>query len=135
MTTKTALGVPADPKWRHVIAAAVLAAVRASSAPPASENPGGGRWGEGELGRMGDLSLLLDRALDDVASLPGVSRLNVEVESGPESVLVTVAGEGEGIERPLPDSAAAFLDPLTESIFEWSQTAVACSFRVALGPF
>jgi hypothetical protein len=83
---------------------------------------------------MGDLSLLLDRALDDIASRAGVSRLSVEVESVPESVLVTVVGEGEDIERLPGDSSAPFLDPLTGSMFEWSQTAVACSFRVAVGP-
>jgi hypothetical protein len=83
---------------------------------------------------MGDLSLLLDRALDDIASLAGVSKLSVEVASVPESVLVTVVGEGEDIERPPSDSSAPFLDPLTGSTFEWSQTAVACSFRVVVGP-
>jgi hypothetical protein len=83
---------------------------------------------------MGDLSLLLDRALDDVASRAGVSRLSVVVEPDPESILVTVVGEGDDIEGLPDDSTAPFLDPLTGSTFEWSQTAVACSFRVAGGP-
>lgn len=83
---------------------------------------------------MGDLSLLLDRALDDVAGRAGVSRLSVVVEPDPESILVTVVGEGDDIEGLPDDSTAPFLDPLTGSTFEWSQTAVACSFRVAGGP-
>lgn len=134
LTTKTALDVPVDPKWRHVIAATVLAAVRASSVTPAGDNPDGGRWGQGELGRMGDLSLLLDRAVEDVGNLPGVSSLSVEVESGPESVLVSVVGGGEDIEPPPSSSSSPLTDPLTGSMFEWSQTAVVCSFRVAVGP-
>jgi hypothetical protein len=82
---------------------------------------------------MGDLSLLLDRALDDIDGLAGVSRLRVEVESSSESVLVTVVGEGEDIEPPPWDPSAPFPDPLTGSTFEWSQTAVSCFFRVAVG--
>ena len=85
------------------------------------------------MGRMGDLSLLLDRALDDIDSLAGVSGLRVEVELSAESVLVTVVGEGEDIEPPPWNRSAPFLDPLTGSTFEWSQTAVSCSFRVAVG--
>ncbi|HKY47199.1 MAG TPA: hypothetical protein VJQ79_04355 [Acidimicrobiia bacterium] len=134
MTTKTALDVPLDPRWRHVIAATVLAAVRAYSAPPSGENPGSGGWGQGELGRMGDLSLLLDRAVDDIANLPGVTSLGVEVESGPQSVVVSVVGGGEDIERPHSDSSAPLTDPLTGSMFEWSQTEVVCSLKVAIGP-
>jgi hypothetical protein len=83
---------------------------------------------------MGDLSLLLDRALDDIASLPGVSSLSVELESGPESVLVSVVGQGDDVERPLSRGSAPLADPLTGSSFEWSQSAVGCSFRVAVGP-
>jgi hypothetical protein len=83
---------------------------------------------------MGDLSLLLDRALDGIDSLGGVSRLAIEVETGPESVLVTVVGEGADIEPPPWDSSAPFVDPLTGSTFEWSQTAVICSIRIAAGP-
>ena len=134
MTTKTELDVPADPHWRHVIAATVLTAVRVSGEPSASDDVGLRHWGQGELGRMGDLSLLLDRALDDIDSLAGVSRLTVEVESGNGSVSVTVRGEGEDIEVPPWDSGVPFVDPLTGSIFEWNQTAVKCSFRVAAGP-
>ena len=81
---------------------------------------------------MGDLSLLLDQALDDIAGLPGVSTLSVGVEAGPESVLVTVVGEGEDIEPPPSDISTPFTHPLTGSILEWSETAVACSFRVAV---
>ncbi|MGZ8786325.1 MAG: hypothetical protein ACXW1Y_12290 [Acidimicrobiia bacterium] len=139
MTTKTALDVPADPKWRHVVAATVLAAVRASGAAAGKDDsgnkdPGQSDWGQGELGRMGDLSLLLDRALDDIDSLAGVSRLTVEVESGEGSALVSVIGEGEDLEHPAWDSGAPFVDPLTGSIFEWNQTAVKCSFRIAVDP-
>lgn len=83
---------------------------------------------------MGDLSLLLDRAVDDIANLPGVSSLSVEVESGPGSVLVSVVGGGEDIEQPPSDGAALLTDPLTGSMFEWSRTEVVCSFRVAVGP-
>ncbi len=134
MTTKTALDVPADPTWRHVIAATVIAAVRASGEPLASEVPARSEWGQGELGRMGDLSLLLHRALDDIDSLAGVSRLTVEVESGDGSAAVTVIGEGEDLERPPWDSDEPFVDPLTGSVLEWNQTAVKCSFRIAVGP-
>ncbi len=83
---------------------------------------------------MGDLSLLLDRAVDDIANLPGVSSLSVEVESGPGSVLVSVVGGGEDIERLSAEGSAPLTDPLTGSMFEWSQTEVVCSFRVAIGP-
>lgn len=134
VTTKTALDVPADPRWRHVIAATVLAAVRASSAGPASDDSGKGGWGQGELGTMGDVSLLLERALDDIANLPGVSSVRVDVESGPESVLVTVVGQGDDLERPPFHVSDPSADPLIGSIFEWSQTDIGCSFRVALVP-
>lgn len=117
-----------------MIAATVLAAVRTSSAPPSGENPGSGGWGQGELGRMGDLSLLLDRAVDDIANLPGVTSLGVKVESGPQSVVVSVVGGGENIEQPHSDSSAPVTDLLTGSMFEWSRTEVVCSFKVALGP-
>jgi len=83
---------------------------------------------------MGDLSILLYRALDDIESLAGVSRLTVELESSEGSVLVSVIGEGEDLEHPAWDSAAPFVDPLTGSIFEWNQTAVKCSFRMAVEP-
>ncbi|HUP15268.1 MAG TPA: hypothetical protein VM848_04375 [Acidimicrobiia bacterium] len=144
MTTKTAIDVPADSKWRHVIAAAVLAAVRASgaaagnadsgNADSGNKDPGQSQWGQGELGRLGDLSLLLDRALDDIDSLAGVSSLTVEVESGEGSALVSVIGEGEDLEHPAWASAEPFVDPLTGSTFEWNQTAVKCSFRIAVEP-
>ena len=135
--------MPADPKWRHVIAATVLATVRASG-PAAGKQESGNEdpnkdpvqspWEQGELGRLGDLSLLLDRALDNIDSMAGVSRLTVEVDSGEGSALVSVIGEGEDLERPAWDSAAPFVDPLTGSIFEWNQTAVKCSFRIAVEP-
>ena len=86
------------------------------------------------MGRLGDLSLLLDRALDGIDTLAGVSRLTVTVESGEGSALVSVMGEGEDLEQPAWDSAAPFVDPLTGSIFEWNQTAVNCSFRIAVEP-
>jgi len=82
---------------------------------------------------MGDLSLLLDRALDDIDSLAGVSRLTVEVDAGGDSAIVTIVGEGEDIEQPAWDGGA-FQDPLTGSLFEWNQTAVKCTFRIALRP-
>jgi hypothetical protein len=134
LTTKTALDVPADPKWRHVIVATVLAAVRAPGEPLARAVPARSEWSQGELGRMGDLSLLLHRALDDIDSLAGVSRLTVEVESGDGSASVSVIGEGEDLERPPWDSEAPFVDPLTGSVLEWNQTAVKCSFRIAVRP-
>ena len=80
------------------------------------------------MGRMGDLSLLLDRALDDIASLPGVSSMSVELEAGPDSVLVTVVGQGDDVERPPSHGSSLFADPLTGSIFKWSQTDVSRSF-------
>jgi hypothetical protein len=116
--TKTALVVPADPRFRHVIAATVLTAVRAFQ----------------DLGQMGDLSLLLDRALDQIDRLAGVTRLVVEVD--PTSASVTVIGEGEEIERPAWASQspeASFLDPITGSSFEWNPTAIRCSLRIAGG--
>jgi hypothetical protein len=134
LKTKTAVDVPADPKWRHVISATVLAAVRTDGELPATSDPMRSGWGRGELGRMGDLSLLLDRALDDIGSLAGVTRLSVEVESDHLSALVTVVGEGEEIERPEWDGGTSFRDPLTGSSFEWNQTAIKCSFRVAVDP-
>ena len=120
--TKTALEVPADPRFRHVIAATVLTAVQAFRAE------------RSELGQMGDLSLLLDRALDQIDSLAGVTRLVVEVD--PASASVTVVGEGEEIERPPWTSQSleeSFLDPLTGSSFEWNPTAIKCSLRIAGG--
>ena len=126
VATKTALEVPADPVWRHVIAATLLAAVRAAQPQgPPGEGPK-------ELSEMGDLSLLLDRALDDIDGLAGVTTLLVEVEYDSDSALVTVAGSGDeieglAIETPHP---AALADLLTGSSFEWNQTAISCSFRV-----
>jgi hypothetical protein len=120
--TKTALEVPADPRFRHVIAATVLTAVRVFEEPRA------------DLGQMGDLSLLLDRALDQIDRLAGVTRLVVEVD--PASASVTVIGEGEEIERPAWASQsveASFLDPITGSSFEWNPTAIQCSLRIASG--
>jgi hypothetical protein len=134
LTTKTALDVPADSKWRHVIAATVLSAARASGSAAGNEDSGKSEWSQGELGRLGDLSLLLDRALDDIDSLAGVSRLTVEVESGEGSALVSVIGEGEDLERPAWGSAATFVDPLTGSTLEWNQTSVKCSFHIAVAP-
>ena len=83
---------------------------------------------------MGDLSLLLDRALDDIDRLAGVSKLIVEVESVEGSALVSVIGEGEDLEQPAWAGTAPFVDPLTGSLFEWSENAVKCSFRIVLGP-
>lgn len=106
-----------------MIAATVLAAVRAAGGPPAKP----------DLGQMGDLSLLLDRALDQIDNLAGVSRLVVEVESDSHSASVTVVGEGDEIESPA-ENQASFVDPLTRSAFDWSPTAVRCSFQVRVGP-
>ena len=107
-----------------MIAATVLAAVRATGGPPAKP----------DLGQMGDLSLLLDRALDQIDSLAGVSRLVVEVESDRNSASVTVVGEGDDIERPSAANPTTFVDPLTRSAFDWSPTSVRCSFQVQVGP-
>ena len=122
----------------------MLATVRASGAAAGKQESGNedpnnkdsvqSPWGQGELGRLGDLSLLLDRALDDIDSMAGVSRLTVEVESGEGSALVSVIGKGEDLERPAWNSAAPYVDPLTGAIFEWNQTAVKCSFRIAVEP-
>lgn len=122
LATKTVLEVPADPKWRHVVAATVLAAVRAAL--------------QLDLGQLGDLSLLLDRALDDVSDLAGVTRLRIGVDSDGGSVLVTVVGEGGAIEPPtLPDPrtddglGSRIVDPLTGLTIEWTQNTVTGSFR------
>jgi hypothetical protein len=48
--------------------------------------------------------------------------------------LVSVVGQGDDVERPLSRGSAPLADPLTGSSFEWSQSAVGCSFRVAVGP-
>jgi hypothetical protein len=125
LATKTALEVPADPIWRHVIAATVLAAVQADRA--------GTEAGSKEIGQMGDLSILLDRVLDGFDGWAGVTRLLVEVGSDPGSATVTVVGQGDELEGPVwPDreSGPSFVDPLTGSRFEWSPNAVTCSFRV-----
>ncbi len=82
---------------------------------------------------MGDLSLLLDRALDQIDNLAGVSRLVVEVESDSDSASVTVVGEGDEIESPA-ENQGSFVDPLTRSAFDWSPNAVRCSFQVRVGP-
>lgn len=127
MATKTTLEVPADSKWRHVVAATVLAAVRAGQGRRAAA------MGRKEIGEMGDLSLLLDRVLDGVEGWVGVTRLLIEVGSEPASATVTVIGQGEEIDAPSwPDheGASTFIDPLTGSRFEWSPEAVTCSFRV-----
>jgi hypothetical protein len=128
LATKTALEVPADSKWRHVVAATVLAAVRAGEGRRPAE------IGPKEIGEMGDLSLLLDRVLDDVDGWGGVTRLLIEVGSDPASATVTVIGQGDDIEAPSwPDQAAGptFTDPLTGSRFEWSPDSITCSFRVS----
>ena len=77
---------------------------------------------------------MLHRALDDIDGLAGVSRLIVEVDSDGGAALVSVVGEGEDIERPAWDGVGSFEDPLTGALFEWNQTAVKCSFRIAVGP-
>ena len=130
VANKTALEVPADPVWRHVIAATLLAAVRAG------QPPGDSGAGPKELSQMGDLSLLLDRALDDIAGLAGVTTLLIEVEHERDSALVTVAGSGDEIEWPAiqTPTPAALADFLTGSTFEWTQTAITCSFRVPVRP-
>jgi hypothetical protein len=126
LATKTALEVPADPKWRHVIAATVLAAVQA-------DRRAGIEAGSKEIGQMGDLSILLDRVLDGLDGWAGVTKLLVEVGSDAGVTTVTVVGRGDELEGPVwPDqeSGRSFVDPLTGSRFEWSPTAVTCSFRV-----
>lgn len=122
LATKTALEVPADPKWRHVVAATVLCAVRGAV--------------QLDLGQLGDLSLLLDRALDDVNDLAGVTRLRIGVESDGGSVLVTVVGEGDAIELPTSHNPRTddglgprIVDPLTGLTFEWSRSKITGSFR------
>jgi hypothetical protein len=127
LATKTALEVPADSKWRHVVAATVLAAVRAGQGRRAAE------IGPEEIGEMGDLSLVLDRVLDGVDGWMGVTRLLIEVGSDSASMTVTVIGQGDDIEAPSwPDqeTGPTFTDPLTGSRFEWSPESVICSFRV-----
>lgn len=124
MVTKTALEVPADPKWRHVVAATVLSAVRAA-------RESGTQF---DLGELGDLSLLLDRALDDIEGLAGVRRLLIEVEPDRGSALITVVGEGDEIEPPAwhdQSAGGSWTDPLTGSSLGWNPAAVTCSFRIS----
>ena len=137
MATKTTLEVPADPKWRHVIAATVLAAAGVGQGRRAAE------FGLNGIGEMGDLSLLLDRALDSVDGWAGVTRLLIEVGTDHAAATVTVIGQGEDVEAPSwpeqewpeqewpeQERHPAFIDPLTGSRFLWSPTALTCSFRV-----
>ena len=130
VTTKTALEVPADPQWRHVVAVTVFSAVKALQFQ--LEGSGGPRESREDLSRMGDLSLLLDRALDDLEGMAGVTSIIVEVEADQESALVTVAGAGAGDELELAPlgNVASFLDPLAGSAFAWNQSAATRSFRV-----
>ena len=124
MTLKTIVEVPADPRWRHVVAATVLSAVRAGR--PDSD-------AGFNLGELGDVSVLVDRALDNVDHLAGVTRLLVEVESDQNSTLINVVGTGDEVEPP-PWSGlspeAAFTDPLTGATFVWSPRGITCSFRI-----
>ena len=134
VTTKTALEVPADPQWRHVVAVTVFSAVKALQFQlERSRGPGAAQE---DLSRMGDLSLLLDRALDDLEGMAGVTSIRVEVEADQQSALVTVAGAGAGDQiEPAPSaSVASLLDPLAGAAFAWNQSAVTRSFRVPVGP-
>lgn len=123
-----------------MIAATALAAVQALRVGPTNADlvgkSGQSELVQSELGQMGDLSLLLDRALDQIDSLAGVTRLVVEVESNYTSASVKVVGEGEEIERPAwtsQSNGATYVDPLTGSFFDWNPTAITCSFRIAIG--
>lgn len=127
MAINTSLEVPADPRWRHVVAATVLSAVRASRG-----HRSGVETGARELGQMGDLSLLLDRALDDIDELAGVRQLRVVVEADGEWAEVTVFGEGDDIEYPawLNHADATPLHPVAGT-FDWHPSQVRCRFRVS----
>ena len=82
--------------------------------------------------------MLLDQALDQIESLPGVTTLLIEVEPDGGSAHVTVAGSGGEVEPPndglameMPIlGAAAFAGPLASNSFAWEQTAMSCSFRI-----
>ena len=128
VTTKTALEVPADPQWRHVVAVTVFSAVKALQLQ--LDRSGGTPQSRGELSQMGDLTLLLDRALDDLEAMAGVTSILVEVVAEHESALVTVSGAGDQVDAAPLGSFAAFLDPLAGSAFAWNQTAATRSFRV-----
>lgn len=80
---------------------------------------------------MGDLSLLLDRALDDIDELAGVVRLRVLVEADSDSAAVTVFGEGDDIEYPswLNYDEGTPLHSV-HGTFEWEPNRVRCQFRV-----
>ena len=109
----------------------MLAAVQADRR--AGIEAGSKEIGQKEIGQMGDLSILLDRVLDGLDGWAGVTRLVVEVGSDAGVTTVTVVGQGDELERPVwPDqeTGPSFVDPLTGSRFEWSPTAVTCSFRV-----
>ena len=132
---KTALEVPADPRWRHVIAVTVLSAVRAIQSQLERSRGHVNQASKGELSQMGDISLLLDRALDDLEGMAGVTSIIVEVEAHDEAALVTLVGAGDEVESALAPAAgvASFMDPLAGSSFAWSQSTATRSFRVPLG--
>ncbi|MGH8928273.1 MAG: hypothetical protein ACRDWH_07975, partial [Acidimicrobiia bacterium] len=103
MDTGVRIEAPADAKWHHVVSATVLAALGNV---------------ELDVGRLGDFSVLLNRALTDLAELGGVERLRVSVWVEPGPPGVEILGQGVDIEGPQIGSSQT--DPITGSVRTWT---------------